>query len=234
MDSSTISKFSGKLITIEGPDGTGKSTQIKLLCERLRASGQTVVEYDFPNKSGSPIGELIGKFLRGKFGEVAPEFLALAFSIDRFDSRERIRTDLASGHIVVCDRYVASNIAFQRAKLEEIEQQVSLESTLNWLEYDLFKLPLPKFELVLFADEQYFTDGHHRSRQLDSQRAYLGVNDADIHEDSINLQIAVNAYYSSLPNGPHLCKISIFDNFRERLTEMTLHQIIWDTLIEAR
>lgn len=226
MKSLNSTQLSGNLITIEGPDGTGKSTQIELLCDRLRLTGQTVVKYDFPHKSGTPIGELIGGFLRGQFGEVTPEFLALAFSVDRLESRARLLADLTAGHTVVCDRYVTSNIAFQSAKIDTLSRRTALEAMLNWLEYDLFKLPVPDLEIVLCADERYFLDGQHRSRQLDEQRDYIGL-DADIHEGSTALQMAVNAYYLDLLCGPTLEKISIFDATRHRLTVNELHRAIW-------
>ena len=223
------SPLSGCLITIEGPDGTGKSTQIQLLCDRLQKEGNVVVKYDFPHKSGTPIGELIGGFLRGEYGEVTPEFLALAFSLDRLESRDRLIADLAAGHTVVCDRYVASNIAFQRAKVDDCNRRGALVSLLNWVEYDLFKLPVPNIEIVLHADERYFIEGQHRTRSVDVKRDYIGTS-ADIHEDSTSLQILVNAYYAELPPSSRLQRFSIFDAQRHRLTSEQLHHAVWRSL----
>lgn len=223
-------QLAGDLITVEGPDGTGKSTQIELLCERLRLEGKTVVVYDFPHKSGTPIGQLIGGFLKGQFGQVTPEFLALAFSVDRFEARAQLLADLNAGHTVVCDRYVRSNIAFQTAKIDTSQRRAALEVMLTWLEYDLFKLPSPALEIVLVADERYFFDGQHLNREADIQREYIGM-DADIHEQAVGLQIDVNAYYSGLSAGPHLSKLSILDHLRNRLTIDELHQAIWTSVV---
>lgn len=200
-----------------------------MLCNRLKQAGHQIVQYDFPHKSGSPIGELIGGFLRGQYGEVTPEFLALAFSLDRFESRDRLLADLNAGHTVICDRYVASNIAFQSAKIDDAGRSKSLVSLLRWIEYDLFKLPVPSIEIVLHADELYFIEGQHKTRAVDIKRDYIGRN-ADIHEDSTSLQILVNAYYSGLLPSSNLRRFNILDIDRRRQAVDELHNVIWQSL----
>lgn len=217
----------GCLISIEGADGVGKSTQHMLLCGRLRSAGEIVTSYDFPHKTGSPIADLIGDFLKGHFGEVTPEFLALAFSLDRLNSREQLLNDFSAGNIVVCDRYVSSNVAFQGAKLDDKVRQSALQHLLYWLEYELMHLPKPKMEIVLTADERYFSDGDHLARKQDLQRAYIG-SAADIHENAKLLQIAVNSYYMRMPEGPQLLRMSILDETRRRLSQTELHERIWE------
>lgn len=108
-------------------------------------SGHPVVKYDFPHKSGTPIGDLIGSFLKGKFGDVTPEFLALAFAVDRLESRTRLLADLEAGSTVICDRFVRSNIAFQRAKIDSDDRRAELEALLIWIEYTLFRLTSSRF-----------------------------------------------------------------------------------------
>lgn len=222
----------GRLIVIEGADGTGKSTQLDLLLDRLRQSGADVVTYDFPHKAGTPIADLIGGFLNGRFGDVTPEFLALAFSLDRLNSRDKLTQDIAAGRIVVCDRYVLSNIAFQSAKLQDQLRRGALRELLLWLEYELFKLPRPDMEFVMTADEKYFSDGEHLGRNLDVKRAYIG-NGADVHENARPLQVAVNECYAKLQESHQLKKISIFDEKRQRLDPDALHSLLWDYLKEA-
>jgi dTMP kinase len=218
-------QFLGRLITIEGSDGTGKSTQIELLCKHLRSTGHSVVMYDFPHKKGTPIGDLIGSFLQGNFGDVTPEFLALAFAVDRLESRTRLLADLEAGHTVICDRYVRSNIAFQSAKTDSATRRSQLEALLIWVEYTLFKLPIPDLELVLFADDIYFSNGQHLRRETNQERQYIGQK-ADIHEDATELQMAVNNYYATLPSSNRLEKISIFDGNNDRRSVADLHIMI--------
>ena len=109
----------GKLIVIEGGDGLGKSTQYSLIEDMLIKEGYEVSTYDFPHKVGNPLSDLIGDFLNGKHGQVEPEFLSLAFAADRYISKDPINGSLESGAIVLCDRYILSNIAFQTSKLIE-------------------------------------------------------------------------------------------------------------------
>jgi dTMP kinase len=187
--------------------------------------GHSVVKYDFPHKMGTPIGELIGSFLKGKFGDVTPEFLALAFSVDRLESRPRLLADLEAGRTVICDRYVRSNIAFQRAKTDSAGRRAELEALLIWIEYTLFQLPVPDLELVLFADDNYFSDGQHLRRETTQERQYIGQN-ADIHEDATDLQMAVNNYYAALPSSNRLEKINILERESGRKSVADLHTII--------
>lgn len=213
----------GRLIVIEGADGTGKTTQLALLADRLRAEGHAVASYDFPSKSGTPVGELIGGFLGGGFGEVTPEFLSLAFSIDRLTRRREIGVDLAAGRQVLCDRYVSSNIAFQGAKLDDPARRERLDRLLRWLEYDVFGLPRADLEIALIAEESYFIAGRHLARSADASRAYAR-GAADIHEERIELQLAVNAYYRGLA-APVRC-IAIEDGGRRRPVD-EVAALIW-------
>lgn len=219
----------GQLIIIEGADGVGKSTQLELICEHLELIGKTVVVYDFPLKSGNPIADLIGEFLKGRFGDVTPEFLALAFSLDRFNVREKIISDLAAGKSVICDRYVSSNIAFQGAKLSDLTRRSAVHDMLIWLEYELLNLPRPDIEIILLADERYFINGEHLERKPSQHRSYVGTA-ADFHESSRNLQVLVNNYYLNLQESPQLKKISIFDEARNRIDIQKMHERIWKKL----
>lgn len=218
----------GRLIVVEGADGVGKSTQLEMLRKKLVDSGHTVTMYDFPHKSGGRLGDLIGNFLKGQFGEVTPEFLSLAFSLDRFESRSQLMSDLDAGSIVLCDRYVSSNVAFQTAKIADESRRQRLRDLLYWLEYDLMKLPQPSVEIVLTANDDYFAKGQHRQRQHDATRAYMGDLTADIHEDANGLQIRVNSYYAALDEDTNLKKISIFDESHYRTEADVLHTRVWE------
>ncbi|TDT44434.1 dTMP kinase [Halospina denitrificans] len=221
----------GRLIVIEGGDGLGKSTQARALKDRLESEGKIVKEYDFPSKSGTPIGRLIGDFLMGKFGDTSPEFLALAFATDRFSQRKHIKDDLEKGAIVVCDRYVLSNIAFQTAKLDDFERGKELENLLIWLEYGEFALPRPDLEIVLTATDAYYQEGSHLLRTDDPKRDYIS-GAADIHEGSSSLQLKVNSYFRELPEAVNRKKIAIEDEWGIRKSIDKLHGLIWQVLGE--
>ena len=195
----------------------------------MQDAGHGVASYDFPSKEGSPVGELIGSFLRGRFGPVTPEFLSLAFSIDRLTMKEAILADLAAGRYVLCDRYVSSNIAFQSSKLDDPVRKSELDHLLRWLEYNVFGLPHPDLEIAMIARDSYFEEGRHLERSFDPRRAYSeGV--ADIHEGETSLQLAVNAYYRTLISDPAVRVIDI-DPGGERLDIGTVSRVIWRHLI---
>ena len=143
----------GKLIVIEGGDGLGKSTQYSLIEDMLIKEGYEVSTYDFPHKVGNPLSDLIGDFLNGKHGQVEPEFLSLAFAADRYISKDPINGSLESGAIVLCDRYILSNIAFQTSKLIDIDRSEKLVELIQWLEYEIYKLPKPDLEVIHEKDE---------------------------------------------------------------------------------
>ena len=230
MSSTTSRDYSGRLLILEGADGTGKSTQFGLLRQRLARTGAEVVTYDFPHKGGTPIGDLIGAFLDGRYGDVTPEFLALAFSLDRLTARGKIMEDLLAGKMVVCDRYVSSNIAFQSRKLSDPVRRQKVEQLITWVEYGLLELPRPDLEVVLTADDLYFLRGSHLARDHSTQREYT-QSVSDIHESAKELQVAVNAYYLGRAERPNLRHIEILDHEHRRLAVNELHEKIWDAVL---
>jgi len=139
----------GKLIVIDGTDGAGKQTQTKLLEARLNKEGIHVVKYSFPNYD-SIYGRMITEYLRGDFGdptEVHPRVASLLYALDRGTVADEMIGHLESGHYILCDRYVESNMAYQRAKLPEKEHK-EFFNWLNNLEHN--ELGIPESDEVLF------------------------------------------------------------------------------------
>ena len=109
----------GKLIVIEGGDGSGKATQTRKLFERLRDLENKVMRISFPNYD-SESSALIKMYLRGDFGgsaeDVNPYAAATFYAVDRFagffDWKDIYRAERG---IVLSDRYVSSNMAYQAA-----------------------------------------------------------------------------------------------------------------------
>lgn len=230
--SSLLKAQPGFLVIIEGGDGLGKSTQLKILKNHLESQGRRTVTYDFPSKSGTPIGQLIGDFLKGRFEQVTPEFLGLAFAADRLVSRASIIEALEAGAIVLCDRYVASNIAFQGAKLHDERRRGELDTLLRWLEYEIYDLPHPNLEIVLTSTDKHYLDGAHLVRTNDPTRAYTD-DQADIHEASLDLQREVNLYFRQLPETSRLKRVEIEGPGGDRRTIEEMSAIILDLVKEA-
>lgn len=144
--------MSGKLITIEGIDGSGKGTQAALLVDALKALGKTVKVYSFPAYDETFFGREIGAFLRGEFGsfeQVHPKLASILFACDRAEQKPALLKDLADGVYVVCDRYVESNAAHQSAKLD-VDARQPFISWIKELEYSVNTLPKP--DLTIFLD----------------------------------------------------------------------------------
>ena len=110
----------GKLIVIEGGDGSGKSTQARLLTKFLERKNVPAVHISFPRYE-SHWGRIIKKYLLGEFGNpvvIDPYFAAMLYANDRLAFKAELNKLLGDGKIVVCDRYVPSNIGHQAAKLK--------------------------------------------------------------------------------------------------------------------
>ncbi len=100
----------GKFIVFEGPDGSGKTTQLRLLAERLASEGTAAATEREP--TGSALGTLVREVLSGR-RVCAPQTLALLFSADRSEHIRDMERLLGEGKHVLCDRYVFSSIAYQ-------------------------------------------------------------------------------------------------------------------------
>jgi dTMP kinase len=188
-----------KFIAIEGLDGAGKSTQIKLLIDFLETEGIRTRYVHFPRASEGVFGELISKFLRGEFGDVKnvhPQLVALLFAEDRKDFSETITQWLEEGYFVLVDRYVLSNIAFQCAKTEDSSEKKYLRKWINAFEYGHNKIPKPDLSIYLDVPLE-FTHKSLNGKRGGSERAYLNGMD-DIHEKDMQLQVAVKAEYDAL------------------------------------
>jgi dTMP kinase len=185
-----------KLFVIEGVDGAGKSTQIKLLKEYFFKNGYNCEYLHFPRTEAPYFGELIARFLRGEFGslnEVDPYIVALIYAEDRKDAAETIGEWLKEGKIVLLDRYTYSNIAYQCAKISELSAQEKLLKWILSLEFDHFGIPRP--DLNIFLDVPFeFTEKKLLSTRLGSDRSYLNGS-RDIHEESLGFQKKVRDIY---------------------------------------
>jgi dTMP kinase len=139
----------GKLIALEGIDGSGKRTQLDLLASELDARGLATFRISFP-RYDSFYGKLVGRYLNGEFGAldaVDPHLSALLYAGDRLEAKAEIETALSAGKIVLADRYIASNMAHQSARVPP-ELREEFFAWLRRLEYGLYALPVE--DLVIF------------------------------------------------------------------------------------
>lgn len=145
-------KRKGKLIVIDGADGSGKTTQTNLLIKALKDQGQKVKSIDFPRYSSSFYGEVVGRYLRGEFGKpkkVNPYLASLAYALDRLTARKQMIEWLEKGNTVIANRYTTSSLAHQAARLPLKKRK----KFLDWLyEMEYKKHKIPKEDLVIFLN----------------------------------------------------------------------------------
>ena len=183
-------------IVLEGLDGAGKSTQIKLLRQLFASRGIESEYVHFPRFDSPVFGELIARFLRGELGSVEsvdPYIVALLFAGDRADMAPQIRAWQAEGKVVIVDRYVYSNIGYQCAKLATEEQRAKLKQWILDTEYGYYNIPRPDLSLFLDVPFAFTTKSLTEQREGDD-RAYLNGS-KDIHESSLDLQQMVRNVY---------------------------------------
>ena len=171
----------GKLIVLEGTDGSGKSTQFQRLTDRLSQEGRQFQKLVFPQYS-EPSSALIRMYLGGEFGARPSDVNAYAasafYSVDRYASYKKVWGQwYESGGLVVSDRYTTSNAVHQTSK-EPPEKQSDF---LKWLyDFEYSKLGLPRPDLVVYLDVPTdFTEKMMRSREAATH------THADIHEQDL-------------------------------------------------
>ena len=172
----------GKLIVIEGTDGSGKSTQFRLLTQRLEKEGHAFRQLEFPQYA-EPSSALIKMYLSGEFGSNPSDVNAYAasafYAVDRYASYKKVWGDwYENGGLVLSARYTTSNAVHQASK-EPVEKQGVF---LKWLyEFEYGKLGLPAPDLVVYLDVPIdFTEKMMRSREAATHTT------ADIHEQDLD------------------------------------------------
>jgi dTMP kinase len=223
-----------KFINIEGLDGSGKSTQIKLLKEHFEQKNIPFKYIHFPRTDSPVFGELIAKFLRGEFGdmgEVNPYLVALIYAGDRNDAKSMVREWLDNNYLVLIDRYVFSNIAFQCAKLDNANEIEKLSKWIKYLEFDYYKIPKP--DISLFLDVPLdFTKKSLNKRRKGQDRDYLKGKD-DIHEKDITFQRRVrDIYLHEIKEESFFHSIQCYNNNKEMLNPREIKKRILEFIQE--
>jgi len=185
-----------KFIVIEGLDGSGKSTQLNLLKSYLEENKINYKYLHFPRTDSRIYGDLIARFLRGELGDintVNPYLIALIYAGDRNDAKEIINQWIKGDLLVIVDRYVYSNIAFQCAKLKNQDEIDKLTDWILDLEYNYFKIPKPDLNVFLNVPFDFTKKNLEKQRNGDD-RDYLNGKE-DIHEKDIDFQNRVRNIY---------------------------------------
>lgn len=198
------------LLVIEGLDGAGKSTQVAKIQAWLESSGRKWEYLHFPRFTAPVYGDLIARFLRGDLGalnQVDPRLVALIYAGDRAEAAGMIRGWLNDGRVVILDRYVYSNIAYQCAKIAD-QQREGRSELMSWileLEYGFNGIPKP--DLSLFLDVPFvFTERSLTADRAGDDRLYLNGKQ-DIHEADLSFQRRVREVYMQCASSDDLFRV---------------------------
>ena len=186
----------GKLVVIDGTDGSGKGTQTELLLKYLDEHQKKNKYIDFPRYYTSFHGKMVGRYLKGEFGGLnaaSPYLTSLFYAMDRLTARDEIIDWLEEGNTVVANRYTTSSMAFQTARIDKDKR----EEFLKWLyamEYKEHKLPKEDVVIFLYVPVEI-------SQKLIEQKAgreYMKGKKKDINEADVAYQKEVLKLYLEL------------------------------------
>lgn len=184
----------GKIIVIEGIEGSGKETQSKLLVEALNKMGIKSIEFSFPMYD-TPTGRIFkdcllsnNNYFNERIDSLDPELVCLYTAADRKYNIKRINDYLMNGYIVVINRYTSSNMANQGSKYEDSEDRFYMYQWIDKLEYWLLKLPKPDYTILLNMPYKYNNqlsfdlakDNSKQERVLESYLELAGLYNWDI------------------------------------------------------
>jgi len=186
----------GRLIAIEGGDGSGKKTQSKLLADWARQLGYDVLEVSFP-RHGEASAYYVEKYLNGAYGgadDVPADLGALPYAIDRFDAKDGIEKYLAKANsLVIADRYVASNLGHQGAKIDDESERKEFYKQNMMTEYEILGIPRPDINVVLLVP----ADVSQLNVDKKPTRGYT-TKKRDIHEANLSHLEKTKARYEEL------------------------------------
>ena len=219
----------GKLIVIEGTDGSGKGTQLALLVNYFKSKHTPYATLDFPQYYKTFFGRWLGRFLKGEFGSlegIPPYLFLFPFAADRWQEKKEMERWLDEGRIVLINRYTASNAAYQAAKLPKTERRNLIDWSFK-MEYEAFGIP--KEDLVLFLYVPFAAS--QKLIEAKGNRKYLGNGiKKDIHESNEKLMRDVETVYLDFCSRfPHWVKIDCTEK-GQILPKEVIHQKILEAL----
>ncbi len=176
----------GKLIVIDGIDGSGKATQAALLHKRLKKAGVKVKTIDFPRYYHNFFGKLIGEYLSGIYGDFIttdPRVASVLYAADRFESSKQIKAWLDKGFTVIADRYVSANQIHQGGKIEDPKKRKEFIKWLDLMEHKVFNIPRP--DLVIYLDVPFEVSKEWLEKKVQARKKKYLNGRKDVAEDNL-------------------------------------------------
>jgi dTMP kinase len=223
----------GKLIVIDGTDGSGKATQVARLKERLANEGNQVESLDFPRYYDNFFGKFIGEALKGDYGDWAgihPKIASVIYAADRNESSAQIKDWLEQGSIVILDRYVSSNQIHQGGKIDDIEERREFMQWIDTMEHEVFGIPRPDAILYLDVSVKITQELLVKKGNKESKKYLEGQGDQ--HENNIeHLEAARESGLKMIAENNNWIRIMCNENGFIMPIE-TIHEVIYEKLRE--
>ncbi len=196
----------GHLIAVEGLDGAGKNTLVTGLIDRWSTAGLRVATFTFPRYGRSATADIAAEALHGSHGDLRDSVYAMAllFALDRAGAADDIRAATETHDIVILDRYVASNAAYNAARLG----QDAGGEVVRWvvdLEFGRFGMPVPDRQVLLGVSPEVAMSRAAARAEQDATRA------RDAYERDDALQRRVDAVYRELADSAWMSPWYRFD-----------------------
>lgn len=227
----------GKLIVIDGIDGSGKATQTRLLESKLKKDGYKVKVIDFPRYENNFFGKLIGQYLSGMYGDfiqMDPRVASILYAADRFESSKEIKKWLDQGYVVLSDRYVSANQIHQGGKIRSQKEREKFLAWLEKMEFSVFCIPKP--DLVVYLDVPFEISQYWLKQKVAKRKkqSYLKNGRRDVAEDNlIHLKDSRNSALSLAKTNKNWIKVSCCKGMFCLLPELVheeVYKIIQDRL----
>ncbi len=218
----------GKLIVIDGTDGSGKATQAELLKKRMIKSGIKAEVINFPRYYSNFFGKFIGECLRGEHGDflkLDPYIVSVLFAADRWESGKKIETWLKKGVTVISDRYASANQIHQGSKIPNPQKRKKLIDWIEKMEFGVFKIPRP--DRILYLN--ITAEKNIELIKKKGNRKYLSKK-ADQHESSeAHIKDTKKSAGHMLKLNNRWIDIECMKN-GQLMTKKEINDIIWEKL----
>ncbi len=182
----------GKLIVIDGTDGSGKQTQLEILEKNLEKENIEYKKVEFPNYD-SPSSSLVKMYLSGEFGQdaqsISPYIASTFYAVDRYATyKKEFQEYYENGGLILADRYTTANMVHQAGKIKDKDERKKFLDWLWDLEFNIYKIPIPSKVFFLNMPVEYSMKLTQNRKNKFDQNAKKDIHESNIKhlEDSYN------------------------------------------------
>jgi dTMP kinase len=222
-------KTKGKLIVIDGTDGSGKATQVKYLTNHLKKDGYKIKIVDFPEYYKNFFGKFIGHCLSEQyynFINVHPKIASVLYAADRWQSKKEMDQWIKEGYIIIANRYVSANQIHQGGKISDTKKRNSFIKWLNQMEYKEFGIPKPDITIYLSLPIEIVMKLLKKRESSKMKRAYLKKK-KDVHEaDRKFMENSIKSALWLAKTQPNWSKINCLEK-GEILSRENIHEMVY-------